>query len=81
MHGAAMNYSAATISGAFSGLIAYGVDRNLSMATTGRAPWRWLLIIDGSIAMGVGVLVWIMLPRFPDRLKRRQALAVHGRRN
>jgi MFS family permease len=62
-------YSAATLSGAFSGLIAYGVLKNLTHERTGRDPWRWLFIIEGSMAMGVGILAWIFLPRFPDQMK------------
>ena len=65
----ALYYSAATLSGAFSGLIAYGILKNLTLESTGRDPWRWLFIVEGSMAMGVGVLTWIFLPRFPDQMK------------
>lgn len=64
-----MYYSAATISGAFSGLIAYGVQTTLTTNATGRAPWRWLFIIEGVIAIAVGIMTWLLLPRFPDRMK------------
>lgn len=68
----AVYYSAATISGAFSGLIAYGIEKNLTNASTGRAPWRWLFIIEGAMGMGVGVLTWLCLPRFPDKIGGRK---------
>lgn len=55
--------------GAFSGLIAYGVQINLTRGTTGRDPWRNLFIIEGVLAVFVGILVYVLLPRFPDRIK------------
>ena len=54
-------YSAATISGAFSGFIAYGAVRNLSGADTGRPAWQWVYIIDGAVAMSIGVVVFCLL--------------------
>ncbi|KAK4504577.1 hypothetical protein PRZ48_005493 [Zasmidium cellare] len=64
-------YWAATISGAFSGLIVYAVGNSLRLDNTGRESWRWLLIIEGSMAMFVGLLVWLILPPSPDKLKRK----------
>lgn len=62
-------YSAATISGAFSGFIAYGAVRNLSAADTGRPPWRWVYIIDGSVALLIGIFVLFLLPSFPEDVR------------
>ena len=64
----ALFFSAATLSGAFGGLIAYGVQHNLTYAATGRYPWQWLFIIEGVLAIGVGILIIILLPRVPDDL-------------
>ena len=64
-------YSAATISGAFSGFIAYGAVRNLSEADTGREPWRWVYIIDGSVALLIGLMVVLLLPSFPENVRAR----------
>jgi hypothetical protein len=64
-------YSAATISGAFGGVIAYGVQVNLTYAATGRQPWQWLFIIEGSMAILGSLLVILLLPRFPDDLESR----------
>lgn len=64
-------YSAATISGAFSGFIAYGATRNLTKAATGLEPWRWVYIIDGVIAIVVGFVTLALLPAFPDTLKKK----------
>ncbi|KAL7901868.1 MFS general substrate transporter [Trichoderma sp. SZMC 28014] len=67
-------YLAATISGAFSGLIAYGVGISLTADTTGRTSWRWLFIIEGSMAMAVGLAICLLLPQSPDKLKRKHWL-------
>jgi len=68
----AIYYGAATISGAFSGLIAYAIQETLTLERTGREPWRWFFIIEGSMALFVGALVVIFLPRFPDQLRGRK---------
>ncbi|KAF3923993.1 hypothetical protein ABW21_db0203285 [Orbilia brochopaga] len=62
-------YSTATLSGAFSGLIAYGIGHNLKKSNTGHSPWEWLFIIEGVIGIFVGILVIILLPSFPDKMK------------
>jgi MFS family permease len=67
-------YLAATISGAFSGLIAYGVGTSLTADTTGKTSWRWLFIIEGSLAMAVGLAICLLLPQSPDKLKRKHWL-------
>ena len=36
----------------------------------GRAPWQWLFIIEGVMAIGVGILVWLVLPPFPDQISQ-----------
>lgn len=64
----AVYYSSTTLAGAFSGFIAYGVQRNLTKTVTGRAPWEWLFIIDGTIAIFIGLLTWLLLPRFADQI-------------
>ncbi|KAH8808685.1 major facilitator superfamily domain-containing protein [Xylogone sp. PMI_703] len=69
---AALYYSAATISGAFSGLISYGVQKDLTLQATGRESWRWLFIVDGALALGVGFLTWLILPNFPDQIKNKK---------
>lgn len=61
-------YSAATLSGAFSGLIAYGVEINLD-GVGGRKNWQWLFIIEGALAVGVGIIFWLLLPPYPDQIK------------
>jgi hypothetical protein len=34
-------------------LIAYSIEKHLSLEKTGRAPWSWLFIIEGVLAIGV----------------------------
>ncbi|KIX06606.1 uncharacterized protein Z518_04582 [Rhinocladiella mackenziei CBS 650.93] len=68
----AIYYSCAVVSGAFGGLISYGIQTGLPLKTTGRAPWSWLFIVEGSMAMGIGILAWLLLPRFPDDLQKRE---------
>lgn len=56
----AVIYCATTISGAFGGLFAYGVQ---SMGTrAGLEPWRWLFIIEGIISFVIGGLCWVTMP-------------------
>jgi MFS family permease len=64
-----MFYSAATISGVFSGLIAYGIQEHL-YSKTGRPTWEYLFIIEGSAGLGIGILMWLMLPPFPDQMTK-----------
>ncbi|KAH8699107.1 major facilitator superfamily domain-containing protein [Talaromyces proteolyticus] len=68
----AIYYSCATLSGAFGGLIAYGIEVNLPYVRSGRYPWSWLFLIEGVIAIGAGILIVLFLPRMPDDLQRRK---------
>ncbi|KAK5267505.1 hypothetical protein LTR99_006694 [Exophiala xenobiotica] len=62
-------YSATVIAGVFAGLIAYAVQKDLEGAAK-RPSWQWLFIIEGSIAIGIGLLMAACLPGFPDRIKK-----------
>ncbi|OAD78824.1 hypothetical protein PHYBLDRAFT_107518 [Phycomyces blakesleeanus NRRL 1555(-)] len=53
------------ISGAVGGLIAGGVSANLNGAL-GKAGWRWLFIIEGSMAISVGLTGYFLLPDYPS---------------
>lgn len=57
----AVLYAASAISGAFGGLIAYGIQTMGDRL--GLAAWRWLFIIEGAISIGIGMLCWVSLPR------------------
>ncbi|KAI1353541.1 major facilitator superfamily domain-containing protein [Xylaria sp. FL0043] len=64
----ALLYSGALISGAFSGLIAAGVNANLDGAR-GYGAWQWLFIIEGVITIGVAIIAVPILPNFPRTTK------------
>ncbi|KAI1187355.1 major facilitator superfamily domain-containing protein [Nemania serpens] len=64
----ALLYSGALISGAFSGLIAAGVNANLTGAR-GLGAWQWLFIIEGVITVGVALIAIPILPNFPRTTK------------
>ncbi|KAH8812389.1 major facilitator superfamily domain-containing protein [Xylogone sp. PMI_703] len=61
-------YSASTIAGGFSGLIAYAVQKNLD-GKDGRPAWEWLFIIQGVAGIFVGLACWLLLPPPPDQIK------------
>ncbi|KAJ9639170.1 hypothetical protein H2204_003780 [Knufia peltigerae] len=58
-------YGASALSGAFGGLIAYGIqtmgERN------GLEAWRWLFIIEGIISFVLGGLCWLTLPSTAEK--------------
>lgn len=60
----ALFISGSWISGAFSGLIAYGVMDNMQ-GVRGLAAWRWLFIIEGAATMFVAILAVAVLPELP----------------
>ena len=61
----AVIYCATTVSGAFGGLFAYGVQ---SMGTrAGLEPWRWLFIIEGILSFAVGGMCWLSMPYSAER--------------
>lgn len=64
----ALLYSGALISGAFSGLIAAGVNANLAGAR-GYGAWQWLFIIEGVITVAVALAAIPILPNFPRTTK------------
>jgi hypothetical protein len=57
------------LAGAFSGLISYGVQKNLNGAR-GFLDWQWLFIIEGIPTMAWGLLVAFLLPSFPETVVR-----------
>jgi MFS family permease len=57
----AVLYGGAAISGAFGGLIAYGIQ--IRGERNGLAAWRWLFIVEGIISFVVAICIWFTLPR------------------
>lgn len=40
----------------------------MTYEATGHRPWQWLFLILGVIGMGIGLMIIIFLPRYPDDL-------------
>ncbi|KAF9871414.1 nicotinic acid plasma membrane transporter [Colletotrichum karsti] len=53
-------FVAAALSGAFGGLLAYGLTS--LHGASGLAGWRWLFLIEGVISLAVGLAVILLLP-------------------
>ncbi|KAK7206464.1 MFS transporter [Myxozyma melibiosi] len=56
------------VSGAFSGLIAYGIMKNMDGAR-GLEAWRWLFLIEGVITVAVALVSIFILPELPATTK------------
>ncbi|KAM0548786.1 hypothetical protein ACHAPJ_009782 [Fusarium lateritium] len=63
----AVFYSAASLAGAFSGLLAYGLQKMDGIG--GQAGWRWIFIIEGLATVVVGSLCFWLLPDSPETAK------------
>ncbi|KAF7320491.1 MFS domain-containing protein [Mycena chlorophos] len=57
----AMFFSAAAFSGAFSGIMAYGIQKHLT-GSHGRLGWQWIFIIEGVITIFIGVVSFFLWP-------------------
>ena len=53
------------VAGAVSGLLAYGVGKNMD-GTHETPAWKWLFIIEGSATIGFGLIVLLLLPGLPE---------------
>ncbi|KAL1878101.1 hypothetical protein VTK73DRAFT_8062 [Phialemonium thermophilum] len=56
--------ASATLAGAFGGAIAYGVGH--MNQTQGLSAWRWLFILEGMPSVISSLLIWFLLPDFPE---------------
>ncbi|KAH8112963.1 MFS general substrate transporter [Phellopilus nigrolimitatus] len=56
-------YSAATIAGAFSGLLAFAIE--FMGGTQGLEAWSWIFILEGIATVGVGMISLFILVDFP----------------
>lgn len=65
----ALFYISGPLAGAFSGLIAYSVQKNLD-GDRGLASWQWLFIVEGVPTIAWGVLVFITLPPRPETVAK-----------
>ncbi|KAF2172747.1 hypothetical protein M409DRAFT_62457 [Zasmidium cellare ATCC 36951] len=58
-------YMSAALSGAFGGMIAYGVETMGNQL--GLAAWRWLFIIEGAVSVALCSAAWFTLPRSSEQ--------------
>ncbi|KAJ9606410.1 hypothetical protein H2200_009371 [Cladophialophora chaetospira] len=57
-------FSAASVAGAFSGLLAYAIAKMDGIA--GLAGWKWIFILEGLLTVAVAFLAYFLLYDFPD---------------
>ncbi|VUC27890.1 unnamed protein product [Clonostachys rosea] len=60
-------YSTATLSGAFGGLVAYGIAR--MEGASGLEAWRWLFILEGAPSVLFGIFIFFFLPDYPENAR------------
>lgn len=60
----AVFYIAASLAGAFSGLLAYGIQQ--LDGTSGLAGWQWIFLIEGLIPVALSLVIWKLLPDSPE---------------
>jgi MFS family permease len=56
----AVFYTAASLSGAFSGLLAYGIEQMDGIS--GLGGWQWIFILEGLVPVALSLVVWKLLP-------------------
>lgn len=57
-------YGAASLAGAFSGLLAFGLSHMDGVG--GLEGWRWIFVMEGVITVVVGLMTPLILPDSPD---------------
>lgn len=63
----AIFYAAASLSGAFSGLLAYGIQHMNGIA--GRRGWQWIFTLEGLLPVTVSFFLYFILPDSPETAK------------
>lgn len=63
----AIFFSAASLAGAFSGLLAFAIQHMDGIA--GLRGWRWIFILEGILTVLIGASIPWLLPDSPDRAK------------
>ncbi|KAL1899916.1 hypothetical protein Sste5346_002782 [Sporothrix stenoceras] len=60
----AVFYAAASLAGAFSGLLAFGIQHMKGVA--GLDGWSWIFILEGIVPVLMSFVVWKILPDSPE---------------
>jgi MFS family permease len=60
----AVFYVAASLSGAFSGLLAYAIEK--LDGHSGLSGWQWIFLIEGLVPVGLALVIWKILPDSPE---------------
>jgi MFS family permease len=63
-------YLSTPIAGFTSGLVAYGVQKNLQHAH-GKSAWQWLFIVEGIPTLVLALAMLFLLPNFPDKVAQK----------
>jgi len=63
----AIFFSAATVAGAFSGLLAYGIQ--FMSGTAGYNGWSWIFILEGIATTVIGMVSYFFLSNYPEDSK------------
>lgn len=63
----AMFFSAASVAGAFSGLLAFGISKMDGVGNL--AGWRWIFILEGIATVIVALASYALLHDFPETAK------------
>jgi MFS family permease len=60
-------YAAASLSGAFSGLLAFAIEKMKGVA--GLDGWKWIFILEGLVPVAVAFTLYFLLPDRPETAK------------
>ena len=63
----ALLLSGAAFSGAFGGILAYGIG--FMRGVGGKAGWSWILILEGLLTIAVSIAAYWLVPHYPQRSK------------
>lgn len=57
-----------TLAGAFNGLVAYAITKDLD-GKNGWLAWRWIFLIEGVLPIGASFIVLALLPSSPSEVR------------
>ena len=60
----AVFYTAASLSGAFSALLAYAIEQMDGIS--GLGGWQWIFILEGLVPVALSLVIWKVLPDDPE---------------